>query len=412
MPRFSSPFTALKFRDFRLLWIGSLISNIGSQMQIVAISWHVYTLTHSAFSLGFIGAARLIPLLLVSPFSGLTADRYDRRIVALITQIIQFITTLLLALLTLSSQVNIFTIYVIIVINSLAISLDSPARQSLIPSLVPAETLRNALGLNTTMYQSAIVIGPSIAGFIIALSGIGSVYLINSLSFIAVIIALLLMRPLIKKPQAEEITFSLQSLQEGFRFVFSHPLISSSMLLDFFAMFFSSATILMPIYANDILKVGPEGLGFLYAAPAVGSVVLGFVYSSLHQVKNQGKILLVSVAVCGLATVCFGISRSFYLSLFFLAINGMGDAVSTITRNTIRQFLTPDQMRGRMGAISMIFYFGGPQLGEIEAGVAAGIWGGPFSVITGGIGAVISTVVLALVYPQLRKYQGHEIKLI
>src|SRR3989344_5085470 len=394
MAKFTSPFLALKYRDFRLLWIGSLISHIGSQMQIVAISWHVYILTHSAFSLALIGA-----------------DRYNRKIIVLISQTVQFFTTLILAALTFSSQINLLQIYIILIINSIAISFDSPARQSMIPALVPPHVFRNALGLNTTMYNAAIVIGPSIAGFVIAFLGIGIVYLINAISFVAVVIAILMMRPLLKKIDKEKITFSLNSIKEGFSFVFKNPLISSSMLLDFFATFFSSATILMPIFANDILKVGPQGLGFLYAAPSVGSVLVGFIYSAFHHVKNQGKILLLSVLIYGMATIFFAVSRTYYLSLFFLAISGAGDAVSAITRNSIRQLMTPDDMRGRMSYISMIFYFGGPQLGEIEAGVVSGFWGATISVLKGGIGAGIATIAIAYIYPQIRRYQGHEIQL-
>ncbi|MBI5452395.1 MFS transporter, partial [Candidatus Gottesmanbacteria bacterium] len=345
-PRFS-PFTALQFRDFRLLWLGLLISRIGSEMQVVAVNWQIYVLTGSALSLGLIGLSRFLPIIFLSLPGGIAADMLNRRKLMVMSQIVMIASSSLLAIITFSGHINPLFIYLLIALNSVASAFDTPARQSLVPSLVPKKYFMNAVSLNTIMWQTAIVLGPSISGFIIAYLGVGSVYIINTLSFIAVILALIFMRT---KGSVEKKTayFSLSSLKEGLTFVRRTPIIYSTMFLDFFATFFASATVLLPIFAKDILAVGPKGLGILYAAPSAGAVLAGVIVSSLGHLKNQGKILLSAVILYGIATILFGISKSFYLSLIFLFLTGVGDVISTIIRNTIRQLTTPDYLRGRM----------------------------------------------------------------
>ena len=404
-----SPFAALKFRNFRLLWIGLLISRIGSEMQVVAVIWQVYLLTGSALSLGMIGVARFLPILFFSLFGGIAADKFDRRKIMFFSQFLMIFVSLVLAFTTYSGHISPWLIYLLIAGNSISSAFDTPARQSLVPSLLPKKYFMNGVGLNTIMWQTAIVLGPSMAGFIIAYAGVGSVYLINIFSFIGVIIALIMMKTS-GRVVGKTVNFSLASLQEGLSFVKSTPIIFSTMLLDFFATFFASATVLLPIFAKDILAVGPQGLGFLYAAPSFGAVIAGIIFSSLGHLKNQGKILIVSVSLYGAATILFGLSRSFYLSLFFLALIGAGDVVSSIIRNTMRQLSTPDHLRGRMVSVNMLFFYGGPQLGEAEAGLAAAFLGAPLSVVLGGAGTIFATIVLALLIPQLRKYRGHDLQ--
>lgn len=406
----TSPFSALKFRNFRLLWIGMLISRIGSEMQVVAINWQMYVLTGSALALGAIGLARFLPLLIFAFPGGIASDLRDRKKIMMAAQTITVLSTLLLTFATFSGNVSPFIIYIVLIINSIATAFDTPARQSMTPSLVPKEYVVNAIGLNSIMWQSAIVIGPSIAGFTIAYLGLGSVYLINAFSFLGVILALIILKPP-KQEVHKDTSFNLDSLKVGLRFVLKNPIILSTMLLDFFATFFSSATVLLPIFAQDILSVGPQGLGFLYAAPSIGAVLAGLFTSSLGHFKNQGKVLLAAILVYGLATIGFGLSRSFYLSLIFLTLTGVGDIISTIIRNTMRQLTTPDHLRGRMISINMIFFTGGPQLGEVEAGILAAMVGAPLSVVIGGFGAIGATLIIAWFVPKLRKYQGNQIQL-
>lgn len=404
-----SPFIALQHRDFRLLWIGLFISAIGSQMQIVAINWHVYGLTHSPISLGIIGLVRFLPLLLLSPISGSVADIFNRKKIMFISQLSMAILSGILAFTTLIGKTSPLLIYVLLAGLSMASCFDIPARQSLVPSLVPKKHFMNAVGLNSLMWQSSIVIGPSITGFIIAAFGIWPVYMINALSFISVIIAIFFMSP-IQHVRLNKPIFNFAFYKEGLRFVRKTPMIYSTMILDFFATFFASANVLLPVFAKDILQVGPKGFGLLYAAPSIGAIISGLIISSFGKhLRRQGKILLAGVFLYGFSTILFGLSRSFYLSLFFLGLAGAGDMVGTIIRNTIRQLSTPDHIRGRMVAVNMIFYNGGPQLGEVEAGLLASIVGTPFSVIIGGVGTLIATTAVALLVPQVKQYNGDEI---
>ncbi len=289
--------------------------------------------------------------------------------------------------------------------TSATAAFDSPARQSLAPNLVRKEHLTNALSLNNINMQVAAVVGPMLAGFVIAGLGVGAVYWINALSFLAVIAALVAMKtPTQKNLGVAKV--NLDSLTEGIRYVFNAKIIRATMLLDFIATFFSSASALLPIFAQDILKVGPEGLGILYGAESIGAVIAGVAMARAGNVKRQGAILLAAVASYGIATAFYGASQLFVLSFFFLALVGASDTVSTILRNTIRQLATPDHLRGRMTSVNMIFFMGGPQLGNLEAGILAALIGAPLSVITGGVATVIAVGLVAWLVPQLRRYSG------
>jgi MFS family permease len=275
--------------------------------------------------------------------------------------------------------------------------------------LVPREDLPNAISLNTVMVQASSVAGPAIGGVIIAIGNVGWAYAINSASFLCVVASLLLMRDVPKTERANESArdaVSVLAIKQGLHFVFRHPVIRSTMLLDFFATFFSSATALLPIFAQDVLHVGPRGYGWLYAAPAIGAVLASAAMVPMTaRLNRRGETLIWAVAAYGLATVVFGFSTSFWLTLLCLALSGAADAVSMIIRNLVRQLETPDAMRGRMVGINMIFFMGGPQLGELEAGLAASWIGAPWSVITGGIGCLIATGVIAATTPEVRQYQ-------
>jgi len=241
--------------------------------------------------------------------------------------------------------------------------------QAIVPSLVPREQLSSALSLNIISWQTATIVGPTVGGLVIAGLGVASVYWFDAVSFIAVIVALLLMR--VGAIVGERRPVNLRAALEGFAFVRSNTMIWSTMVLDFLATFFSSATVLLPLFATDVLQVGPAGVGLLYAAPSIGAVAASAFLSVRGAMRRQGPILLVSVALYGVFTLVFGLSSSFWLSILMLAGVGASDTVSMVVRQTIRQLTTPDEMRGRMTAVGMLFFAGGPQLGEIEAGVAA-----------------------------------------
>jgi MFS family permease len=323
----------------------------------------------------------------------------------LVTQSIMTLLAAALAYLTLSGRASLPLVYAFAALTAAATAFDAPARQALTPNLVPRADLPNAISLMTILFQVASVAGPSLAGIVIATKGVGLAYALNALSFLAVIVALALMRNVPEPEVATRTPVSLKSASEGLRFVFRMPLIRGSMFLDFFATFFSSAMTLLPIFVQDVLKVGPRAYGWLYAAPSVGAFLAGvFMVGAVERIERRGRVLFLAVGAYGLATLGFGISRWFPLTYFFLALTGATDTVSMVLRNIIRQLHTPDGMRGRMTSVNMVFFMGGPQLGELEAGVVAQLFSAPVSVITGGIGCVLAVAWVAARTPELRRY--------
>jgi len=401
-----SAFSSLRHRDFRLLWLGQIVSVTGSQMQLVAINWHLYLLTNSALALGLVGACRAGPIIACSLMGGLVADVADRRRVMIVTQFVMLASSGALAILTFNGLKRAWPIFLLTSIASAAWAFDTPARQSLMPALVPAEDFPNAVSLSMLMFQIGMILGPTLAGFLLASRGPGLVYALNAASFVAVIVGLLLMRATARNISENEkkTTISIDALREGLRFVWRTPIIVQTMTLDFVATFFASANQLLPIFAKDILVVGARGLGFLAAAPASGAIIAGIAMARMGTLKRQGAIVIGSVAMFGVATVVFGFSRFFWLSLLMLAITGAADTVSTILRQTIRQLSTPNNLRGRMTSINMIFFMGGPQLGEVEAGGLAALIGAPLSVVTGGIGCVVAAAIAFVKAKSLRSY--------
>ena len=406
-------FVALQHRNYRLIWIGLFVSFSGSMMQNAALLWHVSLLVspdRKGLALGMVGLVRVLPIMIFSMISGVVADAWDRRKLMLFTQIGATIVAAGLAILAFRGVTHVWPIYLLAALGSSVGAFDLPARGALVPTLVPREHLPNAISLNTIMFQTASVVGPSLGGILIANTGVGWVYVANAVSFAFVIVALLMMRDVPAHPKSESGSrddVSLHAAMEGLRFVFRSPLIRSTMLLDFFATFFSSATALLPIFAQDILHVGAKGYGWLYAAPAVGAMVMsGVLVTMVDRIERRGLTLLWAIAGYGLATVVFGISRSFLLTFLCLMLTGATDTVSMVIRNIIRQLETPDRLRGRMMGVNMVFFQGGPQLGEFEAGAVANWLGAPFSVISGGIGCLIATGWVAASTPALRRYRS------
>ena len=380
-------------------------------MQSAALLWHVSLLVpddQKALALGGMGLVRVVPIVVFAMISGVVADASDRRRLMLMTQASATVVALTLALLTGTGRASLWSVYALAAVGASVSVFDLPARQALLPTLVPREHLPNAITLNTVMAQTALVAGPALGGIIIAAGGVAWVYLLNAISFGCVIAALLMMRGVNGRPDASVIgEISLRSAREGLRFVFRSPLIRSTMLLDFFATFFSSAVALLPIFAQDVLLVGPAGYGWLYSAPATGALAMSALMVLLtHRIKRRGAVLLWAIVLYGMATIGFGLSRTFWLTFTCLALTGVADSISMVIRSVIRQLETPDHLRGRMTGINMMFFMGGPQLGEVEAGVLAHWFGAPFSVVSGGIGCLLATGWVALTTPDLRRYRS------
>jgi MFS family permease len=407
--RSPSAFVALSHRNFRLLWGSQLVSMAGSMMQNAAILWHVSLLVPPAqrgLALGMVGLVRIVPIVALSLVSGVAADALDRRRMMLFTQSAMAATAGLLSFVAFRGVHALWPIYLLAALSSAFGSFDGPARQSLVPNLVPREHLANAITLNSIMFQAASVLGPALGGLVIAGAGVGWAYALNAISFLFVILALLLMRDVPRRAAAERGELNLRAATDGLRFVFGAPLIRSTMLLDFFATFFASASALLPIFAQDILRVGARGYGLLSAAPSVGALITSAALAPLlDRIVGRGRAMLWAVAGYGLATIVFGVSRVFWLTFLCLAVTGAADTVSMVIRNVIRQLNTPDSMRGRMTSVNMIFFMGGPQLGELEAGLVANAWGAVVSVVSGGIGCLLATAWVAARTPALRAYR-------
>jgi MFS family permease len=408
-----SPFVALRHRNFRLLWSGQLLSICGTQMQMAAILWHISLIVPAdrrGLALGLVGLARIFPVVVFSLVAGVAADALNRRRVMLWTQGMMAVFSAILASATFNGLSSVWPIYALSAASAAAASFDLPARQALIPSLVPRAHLPNAISLNTTMFQVASVAGPSLAGVVIAWKGVGWVYLIDALSFLIVIGALLLMRGVPDVPREDRAAISLGAALDGLRFVFREPMIRSTMLMDFCATFFSSATALLPIFAQDVLRVGPRGYGWLYAAPGIGAAMTSAIMVRLvNRIDRRGLVLVVAVLVYGLATILFGLSESFWLTFACLVLVGAADTVSTILRGIIRQLRTPDHLRGRMVGVNMVFFVGGPQLGELESGLAAHWLGAPRAVMLGGAGCMAVTALIVSRMPRLLWYRREEL---
>ena len=402
-------FTALQHRNFRLLWLGQLVSFSGSMMQQAAILWHVSLLVPAdrrGLALGIVGLVRVGPIVVFSLLSGVAADALDRRRLMMVTQMSSALVAAGLAVLAFSGAASVWHVYLLAALGAAAGAFDGPARQALIPTLVPRDHLANALSLNQIMFQTASVLGPSIGGLLIASLGIGWAYLFNAVSFLFVLAALVSMRDVPIIDASERADASFAAAREGIRFVFSSPIIRATMLLDFAATFFASATALLPIFAQDVLHVGARGYGWLYAAPSVGSLFAGaLMVRIVDRIERRGAVLLWAIGVYGVATIAFGLSTVFWLTFGCLAITGAADTVSTVLRAIIRQLTTPDRLRGRMTSINMVFFMGGPQLGELEAGLVANWKGAPFSVLVGGVGTLIAAITVAASVPALRHYR-------
>lgn len=411
--------------------IAQLVSIVGTHMQIAGINWHVWLLARSPLALGFVGLTRVVPIVLLSLLAGVVADRRDRRWVMAGAQGGMLAVALALGVSTLLGLESLGLIYALSAFGAAFASFDQPARQALIPRLVPPEELPGALSINLTVFHAGMIAGPALSGFLlaggahlsapapsgsataaVATGGLAAIYIANAISFLGVLVVLATMRtsgaPPADAPAAGESI--RESLAAGLRFVFTTPIMIWTTGLDFFATFFAGAMSLLPIFADEVLGVGPTGYGWLVAAPALGALVASFATATWPLPRRQGWLLLGSVALYGVATVAFGLSRVPALTFVFLAILGVADLISTVIRQHLRQLTTPDAMKGRMTSVNMIFFMGGPQLGELEAGFVASLFSSPghgavVSVVIGGIGTVVVVAVVAFATRVVREFR-------
>ncbi len=397
-------FSPLRHRDFRLFWTGLLLSSVGSQFTTVAMAWQIYELTNSPLQIGMIGLVRAVPQMIVLLFGGLLADAINRRTLMMITQGSLFLISGALSLSTFAGQMTVPKLYGVAVFLALFSSLDAPSRHAIVTNLVPAEDLSRALAISSTQRQIATIAGPSIAGIVLAVAGPGACYAVDAISWLIMIAALALIRAELPAHGGWR-TISLESLRAGFRFVWHHSVIFPFLMMDLGANFFGSIRSLYPIYARDILAVGPQGLGILYAASAAGSLIGALGFSTWGPVRRAGRWILAGVTVYGLCLLGFAHSRYFWLSVLLLAGTGIGDTISAILRATINQLSTPDELRGRMSSINSVFTNSGPQLGQFQAGALAAAIGAEFSVTTGALVILFIVALLVARFPHVRDYR-------
>lgn len=401
---------ALKHRGFALIWVGLMISMVGTQMQQWALFWHISQLSRDPIAVSVVGGVRFLAVLSFSLIGGLVADRYNRRNIIFITQSTAMFVAIALGWLTFTGEIRLWHIYALTAIQAAAMAFDLPARQSLVPNLVPREHLPSAFSLQSIAFNTGAIIGPAMSGLVIGYFGQEAVYFINAVTFLAVILALVLMGQVSQSQAVVQrgMRAAWLDIRDGVSFIRSQPLILSTMILDFIATFFSSANTLLPYFAQNILHVGEVAYGWLASAQSIGAVFVGLVVSQYRHIRRQGLLLLGAVVVYGSATILFGLSRVYIVIFLALVLMGAADSVSTIIRNTIRQLNTPDSLRGRMTSINQIFFAGGPQLGEIEAGAVAQFSGVPFAIISGGIGTILGVWWIISRWPALPRYNGDE----
>jgi MFS family permease len=400
------PYQALRFRDFRMLLTGNVISSIGGQMMSLAVGWELYERTHSAFALGMIGLVQLMPVILLALVTGHVADRYNRRIVILFSKVVLIGAALGLAALS-YTQGPLVAIYGCLLIQGVGGAFQGPASSGLSAQVLPEEAFENSATWTTTFGTLASVAGPALGGLIIATVGHATiVYVINAVAAAIYLVLILSIHGKYASVHGSENHHekpSIRFLLEGIAFLRRSPMILSAITLDLFAVLFGGATTLLPIFAKDILRVGPSGLGWLQAASSMGAAAVALYLTHRPPLQRAGPTLLAVVGGFGIATILFGESTNFWFSFLMLATLGGLDSVSMVIRDVLVLTRTPHAMRGRVAAIEGLFVSSSNQLGGFESGVTAQLLGTVPSVVFGGIGTILVVIIIATCWPDLRR---------
>jgi MFS family permease len=399
------PYAALRNRDFRLFLASGFIGIIGNQMQVLALRCDIYERTGHAKDLGWIGLVQAMPILLLALPAGQVADWFDRRLVICVNLVFGAISSVGLYYVS-ATHGPLWQMYICIVVRSICGVFNQPARQALMPQLLPVSDFPNAITWNSSAFQLALALGPAMGGYVNEVGhrhyGNYSVaYLCDAacLMFSFLAIALVSKQP----PRFAREPATLSGLAAGLRFVFSRKVILAALTLDLMATFFGGATTLLPVFAKDILKVGDAELGWLCAAPALGAVAMAVIVAHSPPFKRAGASLLIAVAAFGAATIVFGVSQWYWLSLIALFLTGTFDNISVVVRHTIVQMLAPDAMRGRISAVNSMFIGASNRLSDAESGYTAEWFGPVWSVVVGGIGAIAVVIGTAIFWPELGK---------
>ncbi len=389
-------------KPFLAFWCARIASGFAFQMLSVAVGWQIYDLTGRALDLGLVGLVQFAPSLLLALPAGHLADQFNRRRIVAICQFVEALGTAALAIGSLTGEFGELGILGCVLLIGIAKAIESPARQALLPGLVPASILGRALAVNSSAGQAAMIVGPAFGGFLY-IAGAGTVYLVSTILFVIAVVFLWRLEYHHRPPRRQPA--SLKTLLAGVSYIRSHPVVLGAISLDLFAVLLGGATALLPIFARDILHTGPWGLGLLRAAPAVGALAMS-VWLANHALKRRvGHIMFASVAGFGIATLVFGLSTSLWLSLIALVGLGAFDMVSMVIRGALVQLETPDGMRGRVSSVNSIFINTSNQLGEFESGVTAAWFGTVPAVLIGAIGTLVVCGLWMYWFPSLRQRQ-------
>jgi len=393
----------LRDRSFRLFIVSRFFSGAARTLLRATFAWQIFAITGSAFHLGLIGLVQFVPTLLLSLLAGAVADTYDRLRIIMSALAVTMLGSLALYVASSRGELHLALFYGVILLAAVAASFEGPARAALLPSLVPRALFPNAVVVNSTVQNLAWVSGPLAMGFVIAEFGVAAAYLLHAALIGASLAALAFVRARPLTRGRREV--SLEAIREGVSFVRSRQAVLGAMTLDMFAVIFAGATALLPIFATDILHVGPRGYGLLTSALEIGTLSMSVILLALRTIERPGRALLIAVGVYGLSTIVFGLSRSFPLSVAAFIVAGMADQVSVVTRAMIVQLSTPDEIRGRVSSVNLIFIGASNQLGAVESGFVAALTSATFAVVSGGIGCLVVLAIVAAKLGELRRYR-------
>lgn len=401
------PYSSLRFKEFRFFIIARLLLTIAFQVQAIVINWMVYEHTRDPWTLGLMGLIEAIPILCVSLFGGHFADKFNRRKIILLFVFLLMLGSLFLTWFCYDGLENlerwgILPVFAVVVVIGIARGFLGPAVPAFAAQLIPKTAYANSAAWNSSVWQLGAVSGPALGGILYAGVGASVTSFIAFILMFATVIFYFLIsnKPVAEKTKEESL---LQSVAAGLKFVFKNQIMISAISLDLFAVLFGGAVAMLPVFADQVLHVGPEGLGYLRAAPALGAVIMAVVLAYFPPVKNSGKKLLACITLFGLCMITFALSENFFLSFALLLLSGMFDSVSVVIRHTIIQTLTPDEMRGRVSSINTIFIGASNEIGAFESGLAAKIMGLIPSVIFGGVMTLLIVAAAFKFAPSLKK---------
>ncbi len=391
---------------YRRLWVGQSLSTVGSRMTSVAVPIQIYALTHSSLAVGMIGLTIAVPLIGLGLVGGSIADAFDRRTLVMVTTTLLAVVSLIFALQALLDLRQLWLLYVLIALQSCLSAIDQPARRTFIPRLLPPDQIPAAAALSFLSFQVSLTAGPLVAGAIIAAAGLQTAYVVDAVSFFFSFYGV--MRLPAMPPQDGGTTPGLRAVVEGLQFVRRHPIIATVLLVDLNATIFGMPFALFPALAATRFGGGPQAVGLLYAAPAIGGLIVSTCSGSLSHIHHQGRAVLIALAVWGAAIAGFGATHLLWLGVILLAVAGGADVVNGVFRTTIIQVNTPDALQGRVNSVGFVVGAGGPRLGDVESGVVASLTSPVFSAVSGGLASVVGVVLLGLIRPAFAHYDARK----